>query len=77
MNSMNIHNRDGQLVSTTVFKMFRYQVGTIGLCASQKCRKVIGIELVPEADLGGQQPVLAHGILDEFACLVTHPPKKT
>lgn len=24
-------------------------VGTIGLCASQKCRKVIGIELVPEA----------------------------
>lgn len=24
-------------------------VGTIGLCASQKCRKIIGIELVPEA----------------------------
>lgn len=24
-------------------------VGTIGLCASRRCRKVLGIELVPEA----------------------------
>lgn len=26
----------------------RTEVGTIGLCASRSCRKVIGIELIPE-----------------------------
>lgn len=33
-----------------VYHLFvgRTEVGTIGLCASRSCRKVIGIELIPE-----------------------------